>query len=95
MTDRFVSSNSTTEAIAALPPTSSENNSSPARLPVADAQVTLGLLLKGDGVGRPGSWMALGVTPESKGMRGLDVAMLRWVRGVRRLIDRSIDRSVD
>ena len=29
-------------------------------------------------MGKAGSWLALGVSAESKGMKGVDIAMLRW-----------------
>ena len=40
--------------------------------------LTLGLVAKGRGVGRAGSWLALGVSSQSKGMKGMDVGMARW-----------------
>lgn len=75
-----------TEAVTALHPLSDNSSTAASTIstrsllpPVPDASVTLGLLLKGEGVGQPSSWMALGVTPESKGMRGVDIGLLRWV----------------
>ena len=29
-------------------------------------------------MGKAGSWLALGVSAESKGMKGLDIGMIRW-----------------